>query len=327
MRPGQAFVLRHNLNLESTIHNLNLHKLKHPQHTQTPTSSPPLTMRYFIFILLPICLVSSFASAAITLSDNFMDFTGTGSGSPAGASSLDDCRALYNSRINECTDSLDFSEAYCRQPCQQALRNIEAKLNNFCRGVTAKPGTLLEAIFSKKLVESICRDGGALGPQGSVRLTTVTKPVATETARVTTTEADDGKDVTTTLKSTLSSLTTATFSSSRSTSTTSATNFPISSGTLTPAAPTPTMGWREKARQDQACAILQGGGGSPFDNMIQFKPPMDGKDRQQRIRDCEGIAKQRTLELKAKKSAGSRLSPWEMGAVAVGLVVSWMAVA
>ena len=281
-------------------------------------------MRFLITLLALILAFASNASAAITLQINFDKFSGTGSGS-----SLDDCRALYNSRINECTDTADFGEAYCRKDCQQALKNMEARLNNFCKGVTAKQGTLLEGIFKKKLVELICKDGGALGPHSSARLTTVTKPVATETAKVTTTKGDDEKEVTTTLRIASSSAAVATISTTTSAAT-SSTLFPISTGTPPPS-PTPTKGWREKARQDQACAILQGGGGSPFDNMISFKYPTEGKDKQQRVKDCQGVAKlsvaQKARELEAKKNGVSILTPSRLVGGLAGLGVGLMVVA
>lgn len=282
-------------------------------------------MRFLITLLALILAFASTASAAISLQINFDEFSGTGSGS-----ALDDCRALYNSRINECTDTADFGEAYCRKDCQQALRNIEARLINFCKGVTAKQGTLLEGIFKKKLVELVCKEGGALVPQSSARLTTVTKPVATETAKVTTTKEDDGKEVTTTLKMTSSSAITATISTTTSAATTSAI-VTISTGTSPSSEPAPTKGWREKARQDQACAILQGGGGSPFDNMISFKYPTETKDKQQRIKDCQGIAKLRVAqtarELEAKKNGASVLDPSRLVGGLAGLSVGLMVLA
>lgn len=282
-------------------------------------------MRFLIILLALVFAFASTASAAITLQINFDEFSGTGSGP-----SLNDCRALYNSRIKECTDTADFGEAYCRKDCQQALKNMEAKLNNFCKGVTAKQGTLLEGIFKNKLVELICKDGGALGPQSTARLTTVTKPVATETAKVTTTRGDDGKEATTTLKATSSSAGTAT-TSTTAFAATSSTLFPVSTGTPPPSAPAPTKGWREKARQNQACAILQGGGGSPFDNMISFKYPTEGKDKQQRIQDCQGIARlrvaQTTGELEAKKNGASILTPSRLVCGLAGLGVGLMVLA
>lgn len=285
-------------------------------------------MRSLLFITGLLCSFLSFASASITLSSNFQAFSGTSND----AISESNCRALYNSRIEKCTDTVDFLNGnYCTVDCQQALLNMEAKLNNFCKGVEAESGSLLAAIFGRKLVESICRDGGATGPQSSPRISTTTKPVSTKTMQTTvTTATEDGgasdAESTPTLQVTSSASVTVTISSSSGTLTTFV---PLPTPTTQQSAPAATtITWREKARQDQACAILQGGGGSPFDNMVNFNFPLDSKSRQQQLRDCEVIAAQRTRELKRKKSAGEQSKkPSCMVVVVIGVGIGLMLLA
>lgn len=283
-------------------------------------------MRSLLFIAALLCSLLSFASASITLSSNFQPFSGTSND----ATSESNCRALYNSRIEACTDTVDFLNGnYCTSECQQALRNMEAKLNNFCRGVEADSGSLLAAIFGRKLVGSICRDGGAANPQSSPRVSTTTKLVSTKTLATTVTtateDADDAEE-TTTRKVTSSSSVTVTIPSSSDSATTVV---PLPTPTTQQPAPaSTTITWREKQRQDQACAILKGGGGSPFDNMVDFNFPTDEKSKQEQLRNCVAIESQRAKELERKKSAGSHSKkPSSMAAIVIGVGIGLMLLA
>lgn len=65
--------------------------------------------------------------------------------------------------------------------------------------------------------------------------------------------------------------------------------------------------------------------------MIQFRPPADGKDRQQRIEECQGIKEERAAqearELEAKYNAGSRRTPAAIVGAIIGAVMGLMLVA
>lgn len=65
--------------------------------------------------------------------------------------------------------------------------------------------------------------------------------------------------------------------------------------------------------------------------MIQFRPPADGKDRQQRIRECQSIngerATQKVRELEAKKNAGSRRTPAAIFGAIIGAVMGLILIA
>ena len=90
-------------------------------------------------LLALICIFASLGFHYHLLS-NFMPFIGKGI-------NLDDCRALYNSRINDCTGLTDFTNNnHCTSGCLLALRNMQARLNHLCRGVTDTRGTLQKAI-------------------------------------------------------------------------------------------------------------------------------------------------------------------------------------
>ena len=203
---------------------------------------------------------------------------------------------------------------------------MEAKLNNFCKGVEAEDKSLLAAIFGRRLVESVCRDDGATGPQSSAKVSTTTKMVSTQTRQTTVTVSpDDGVEVTggdarTTLEASSSSSVTLTLSSSSVLNTPSVS----ASQSFTPL-PTPTtqrpapaetsLSWREKVAQDQACAILEGGGGSPFDSMVSF--PNDDKTKQQQLDACAALNKE--------KSGGSHShKPSSMVAVVIGVGIGLM---
>lgn len=67
--------------------------------------------------------------------------------------------------------------------------------------------------------------------------------------------------------------------------------------------------------QDQACAILKGGGGSPFDSMVSF--PNNDKTRQQQLDACAALNKD--------KSEGSHShKPSSMVAVVIGVGIGLM---
>lgn len=112
-----------------------------------------------IFVLLGLSVSSALAANALNLSTNFFPFYIFSS------PTIEDgerCRAVYESDITGCTDTVDFMNgAFCTPLCKEALRQVQQKLGEACEGVVPEDRAVLERIMQYRLVESICSDGGS----------------------------------------------------------------------------------------------------------------------------------------------------------------------
>lgn len=112
-----------------------------------------------ILVFLSLSVSSALAAKALNLSTNFFPFYIFSS------PTIEDgerCRAVYESDITGCTDTVDFmNDAFCTPLCEEALRQVQQKLGEACEGVVPEDRTVLERIMQYRLMESICRDGGS----------------------------------------------------------------------------------------------------------------------------------------------------------------------
>ncbi len=140
---------------------------------------------------------------------------------------------------------------------------MEEKLNEACDGILAPKDSVLGRIFEGRLVESLCKDGGASGPGSEVKTSIVGTPTSTTTVKSTVSIASTTKeDKTSTTATTVETSTGTTLPISTTTFTASSTTDDTSSQ-----APTETRSYRERMRDEQVNAIAAGGGGSPYDNI------------------------------------------------------------
>ncbi|KAL8644870.1 MAG: hypothetical protein Q9226_007555 [Calogaya cf. arnoldii] len=68
----------------------------------------------------------------------------------------DACTQAYNTPLTDCTLSDFYEENTCSSDCVNFLKDLMARLNDECEGITALPNTLIGMFFKRTAIQELC---------------------------------------------------------------------------------------------------------------------------------------------------------------------------